>query len=702
MNHSRVYKKIFKTCILKKVYIISCAEMSTNCEWKGVPISQIIGSDSPWGAPEFPLVQPAYNHTVLYHIPASGAQLDRPPKPQIGKDKWDHDHVRMPFSSHSLYPVENSSGETHLKKRWDMIQKALSRPIRNTRELASAILSYNTKFKNKWKFRSLYGLFEEHLEEEETKYFYDVTLPEMIKLALALPQLVQSPIPLLKQNKNHSISLSQQQISSLLANAFFCTFPRRNTTKRDSEYASYPYFNFSMLFECSPSDHILEKLKCICHYFKRVCTNVPAGALTVSRRAARGGGWRECAARLSALRVHADAAGTIEEAHGLIQVDFANKFLGGGVLNYGSVQEEIRFMICPELMISMLFTEALRPNEALMIIGCEQYSKYSGYGHSFQWAGEYVDTTPWDSSGRRRCAVLAIDAQPFSNKSQEYRKEAITRELDKAWVGFSFFAEGGGPHYPGVATGNWGCGAFGGSAPLKLLLQMMALSRAGRHLAYYTFGDAALRDSLMRAHALLARHDVTVGQLYELLLKFCDEDVQKSNIFTFLEETLEKKRQNELQRENSVGETENYELPHSVVVDLNRSPDMFTTDDDSESITTTTINLQSDQKKTTHENKDSSEILASNKNKKLTSEREVAEDIEPLSQTTRLFDEMEKLDNDSGKLNLNCHQNTMFENKSANHETVMEIEDNLQTSISANDKKKLAKKITDYFSKKPA
>lgn len=83
--------------------------MSTSCEWKGVSISQIIGSDTPWGAPEFPLVQPAHNHTVLYHIPASGAQLDRPPKPQIGKDKWDQDHVRMPFSSHSLYPVENVS-----------------------------------------------------------------------------------------------------------------------------------------------------------------------------------------------------------------------------------------------------------------------------------------------------------------------------------------------------------------------------------------------------------------------------------------------------------------------------------------------------------------------------------------------------------------------------------------------------------------
>lgn len=37
----------------------------------------------------------------------------------------------------------------------------------------------------------------QYLEEEESQYFFDVTLPEIAKLALALPKLVQSPIPLL-------------------------------------------------------------------------------------------------------------------------------------------------------------------------------------------------------------------------------------------------------------------------------------------------------------------------------------------------------------------------------------------------------------------------------------------------------------------------------------------------------------------------
>ncbi len=50
-------------------------------------------------------------------------------------------------------------------------------------------------------------------------------------------------------------------------------------------------------------------------------------------------------------------------------MDFANKYLGGGVLGHGLVQEEIRFLICPELIVSCLLTEELDPNEALFITG---------------------------------------------------------------------------------------------------------------------------------------------------------------------------------------------------------------------------------------------------------------------------------------------------------------------------------------------
>lgn len=50
-------------------------------------------------------------------------------------------------------------------------------------------------------------------------------------------------------------------------------------------------------------------------------------------------------------------------------MDFANRFVGGGVTGHGLVQEEIRFVINPELIVSRLFTEALEPDECLIITG---------------------------------------------------------------------------------------------------------------------------------------------------------------------------------------------------------------------------------------------------------------------------------------------------------------------------------------------
>lgn len=85
--------------------------------------------------------------------------------------------------------------------------------------------------------------------------------------------------------------------------------------------------------------------------------------------------------------------GTIEDCVGAVQVDFANKYLGGGVITHGCVQEEIRFLICPELIAALLFTECLDPNESVMIRGCERFSSYTGYASTFEWLEDYVDNT---------------------------------------------------------------------------------------------------------------------------------------------------------------------------------------------------------------------------------------------------------------------------------------------------------------------
>uniref|UniRef100_A0A4W5LTE6 PARG catalytic Macro domain-containing protein n=1 Tax=Hucho hucho TaxID=62062 RepID=A0A4W5LTE6_9TELE len=65
--------------------------------------------------------------------------------------------------------------------------------------------------------------------------------------------------------------------------------------------------------------------------------------------------------------------------------------IGGGVLGSGLVQEEILFLMNPELIVSRLFTEKLGDNECLFITGSQQFSQYSGYSDTFKWIGPHRD-----------------------------------------------------------------------------------------------------------------------------------------------------------------------------------------------------------------------------------------------------------------------------------------------------------------------
>lgn len=114
-----------------------------------------------------------------------------------------------------------------------------------------------------------YLLFNKVVEEEEATMFFENLFPKIVKLALDLPNIIPGSLPLLKKGYNRSVSLSQLQIASILANAFLCTFPWRKDMA-----GSYPGINFTKLFAAhSRRDRrsaVSEKLKCLFHYFRRV------------------------------------------------------------------------------------------------------------------------------------------------------------------------------------------------------------------------------------------------------------------------------------------------------------------------------------------------------------------------------------------------------------------------------------------------
>lgn len=62
-----------------------------------------------------------------------------------------------------------------------------------------------------------------------------------------------------------------------------------------------------------------------------------------------------------------------------------------------------------------------------------------------------------------------------------------------------------------IATGNWGCGVFAGDPQLKSIIQLLVAGEVGRDLAYFTFGDTQLRDSMASIHEFLLENLISVG-----------------------------------------------------------------------------------------------------------------------------------------------------------------------------------------------
>ncbi|OAY85680.1 Poly(ADP-ribose) glycohydrolase 1, partial [Ananas comosus] len=242
--------------------------------------------------------------------------------------------------------------------------------------------------------------------------------------------------------------------------------------------------------------------------------------------------------------------------------------------------EEIRFMINPELIAGMLFMASMRDNEAIEIVGVERYSS------SFRFVGDYIDRKPFDLLGRRKTRIIAIDALD-SPRLAQYKTDCLLRETNKAFCGFfdrskhrcylkhfqmvdscreyahesnadasvvcktsqenenqdnsenrcssnSDLTENNEERSQqidlesiGIATGNWGCGAFGGDPEMKSMIQWLAASQALRpFIHYYTFGEASL-ERLQQVTEWISGHGWTVCDLWSMLVEYSTQRLRR-------------------------------------------------------------------------------------------------------------------------------------------------------------------------------
>eukprot|EP00741_Cyanophora_paradoxa_P008000 tig00001234_g7739.t1 len=443
-------------------------------------------------------------------------------------------YARLPHNPQNKFRVRDSDPPIY-RQCWTVYEEELKKEIRTVEKLLITFSQLHAK--KPLDLSGLASFLRDALSAEERQTFFRETLPAIQRAALRLPQVCGEELRLLLVQESGEVRVTREQAASLLACAFFCIVPAAPRLQRAGGGShEFPAFSFAGLYRrssegamaCAPNT--IGKLRCLLAYFRRALAGAPPrGFVSFHRRALARRAlpvWEASDRPLGGCRVDVSTEGTIEDsAPGALHVDFANRFIGGGALSRGCVQEEIRFMINPECLVSLLLCAAMDDNEAILIAGAERVSNYSGYASSFEHVERPEAPPPLDEAGRVRSYIVAIDAEHYPRHAawRQFREEHVRRELDKAFAGFlPWEALGPDANAQPIATGNWGGGAFNGDRELKFLIQAMAACQAGRDLEYFTFRDAALAERAHTIHRILAEEEATVGSLFNMLLRYSE------------------------------------------------------------------------------------------------------------------------------------------------------------------------------------
>ncbi|KAH3764426.1 poly glycohydrolase [Pelomyxa schiedti] len=342
--------------------------------------------------------------------------------------------------------------------------------------------------------------------------FFQRIFPYICQLALLIEsEWPEQKLPVLKSGIDASITWTRKQASILVANAFFSCFTGISS-----------FFSLSVALQNPHTATLMGVL----HYFHRICDIPPEGALTIHRQCipvAQIPHWADLTLTLSEIKMLHKAG--IEDQIGAIRADFANRMIGGGVLRGGCAQEEILFgILSPELISTILVCDPMESNEAIIFSGPERFSTYTGYSRAVQWIGDYQDKSPSTTK------IVAYDALMHPMAAQ-YTREMIDRELMKVYV--ALFDPQSAAHNAPFATGNWGCGEFGGDQELKLIIQWIAASATGRDVLYTYWGDVKFIDTFNEWLTALKelRPQLTIKDLYSACVAVCApiwEDAKKN------------------------------------------------------------------------------------------------------------------------------------------------------------------------------
>lgn len=406
--------------------------------------------------------------------------------------------------------------------RWTFIREVLQEPIERLSDLDTIL----TKFAER-DGQNLVSTFFATVPGSSDARSFDFEsfltngVPFMISIALEMPSLFSvMEVPIFKMRSTwtepetlnkRSVSLTRKQCACLLAHSFFGSLPRPSDVQLNDWR-----FTVSSLFigtAVSPNSALT-----FLNYFTILGKNgVPDEVVTYERRGYRKGPspwkWQDNDKPLCPVSL---ITGNIDDSPADLHVEFANAFVGGGVMTGDAAMEETLFLVKPELMVAMALQHRMVDEEAICISGALKYSDTTGYGQSFEFAGEHENKRVGPPP-----TVAAIDA--IRGGGPAMTEVAMLRDMNKARIAFDGAVE--------VATGHWGCGAFGNNHDLMFLKQWLAASEAGvRKLIYHDFDK---RQSHHIFPLIRKMKHLTVGEAWRFLQELTHDLRKPHNMSLF-------------------------------------------------------------------------------------------------------------------------------------------------------------------------
>ncbi|XP_053680386.1 uncharacterized protein LOC128731302 [Anopheles nili] len=329
---------------------------------------------------------------------------------------------------------------------WSNVQKKLTQieeattldgvleVMQKLHELCNVSLDPDEDGKDTSVFEGLRHFVERTMDEPERAHFLGHTIRALARHARGLKQhRPPRGLSFSLQQQADSCELSYRLVASLLANAFFSTFPKRT----EKTHPTLQDFNFTHFFRGLVDNAVQRaKFRSFLHYFDWLERAGPAleGALRVSRRVMTGRqwltieDWLECELPLCDVEIRHE--GKLDKADpDAMQTVFASARLGGDVLAGGDSQESLQFCTFPELLAVLLYVEALEDNESLQV-------------EHVRHVARVVD--PRAKAPRLECvteprptSLCCIDAENYrALPSQQFEEDDILRELNKCLLAF--------------------------------------------------------------------------------------------------------------------------------------------------------------------------------------------------------------------------------------------------------------------------